>query len=189
MFTTADAKGSRNYIKSQKKYEIIRTVIYFGISLSLFAAGYIQTGEKTNLLTIVAILGCLPASKSAVSTIMYLRFQSCNQQAADEIERHSAGLQCLYDMVFTSYKKDFSIGHLAIRGGCICGFSEDQKFDEIGFCEHMNQILKMDRHQGVGVKIFTNLSKYTDRMEQMKALEEDEDRTKAVISTLKSVAL
>ena len=189
LFTTADAKGSRNYINSQKRYEIARTVIYFAISLSLFVAGYIQTGEKTNLLTIVAILGCLPASKSAVSAIMYLRFQSCEQQIADEIERHSGGVQCLYDMVFTSYKKNFLVSHLAVRGGCICGFSSDKKFDENGFGEHISQILKMDGHQGIGVKVFTNLSKYTERLEQMKALEEDEVRTNSVLSTLKSVAL
>ena len=66
IFSAEKYKGTRNYIDTQKKYEIFRTLLYFGISVSLFAAGYIQTGRKTNLLTVVAILGCLPASKSAV---------------------------------------------------------------------------------------------------------------------------
>lgn len=189
LFTTAGAKGSRNYLNTQKKYEIIRTILYFAISLSLFAAGYIQTGEKTNLLTIVAVLGCLPASKSAVSAIMYLRFVSCSEQSAAEIESHSKGLQCLYDMVFTSYKKAFRVSHLAVRGNCVCGFTEDADFEENEFSQHIQPILKADGHQSVTVKIFVNLAKYTERLEQMKALEADEDKTQAILGTLKSVAL
>ena len=33
MFTKDEVKGTRNYLSSQKKYEIIRTVIYFFIPL------------------------------------------------------------------------------------------------------------------------------------------------------------
>jgi len=189
MFTTDSVKGTRNYLDSQKKYEILRTVIYFGISLSLFAAGYIQTGRRGNLLGIVAVLGCLPASKSAVGAIMFLRYKSCGAQAAEKIEAHSGGLDCLYDMVFTSYKKNFVISHLAVRGGTVCGFSEDGKLDEGAFYQHIGGILKLDGHQGVTVKIFTNLGKYTERLEQMKSLEAEEERTQAVLATLKSVAL
>ena len=66
IFSTDSVKGTKNYLNTQKKYEIIRTVIYFAISLSLFAAGYIQTGRRGNLLGIVAVLGCLrtPDGKS-----------------------------------------------------------------------------------------------------------------------------
>lgn len=189
LFTTVDVKGTRNYLDSQKKFEIFRTILYFAVSLSLFVAGYLQTGEKTNLLTIVAILGCLPASKSAVSAIMYLRFDSCDHRTAAQIEEHSGGLGCLYDMVFTTYKKNYRISHLAVRGGCVCGFSENGGFEESDFYQHIDHILKMDGHQGVTVKIFTNLSKYVERLEQMKALAPEEDRTGAILSTLKSVAL
>ena len=92
LFSTDHVKGTRNYLNTQKKYEILRTVLYFSISLSLFAAGYIQTGSRGNLLSIVAVLGCLPASKSAVGAIMFFRFQSCPEQAAAEIEQHVRGL-------------------------------------------------------------------------------------------------
>lgn len=189
MFTTTGVKGTKNYLDTQKKYEIIRTVVYFAISISLFVAGYIQTGEKANLLSIVAVLGCLPASKSAVGAIMFLRFHSLDGQAADQIEQHTDNLQCLYDMVFTSYKKNYVVGHLAVRDGNICGFSEDKKLEEQEFYKHISEILKLDGHQKVTVKIFTNLTKYMERLEQMKTLQPDEERTKAILGTLKSVAL
>lgn len=195
LFTTDGAKGTRNYLDTQKKYEILRTLLYFGISLSLFVAGYIQTKEKANLLTIVAVLGCLPASKSAVSAIMFLRFRSCGKAAAEEIERHSRGLRCLYDMVFTSEKKTYVVGHLAVCGNTVCGFAEGGKgaspapFEENAFYAHIGNILKLDGHSHVTVKIFTDLRKYIDRLEQMKSLEAEESRTEAVVATLKSVAL
>ena len=63
-------KGCYGYLTRQKKKEIIKTVLFFALSLSVFAIGYATTGTKKNLLTIVAMLGFLPASKSMVSMIM-----------------------------------------------------------------------------------------------------------------------
>lgn len=189
IFSTEKYKGTKNYIDSQKKYEIIRTLLYFGISISLFAAGYIQTGRKTNLLTVVAILGCLPAGKSAVSVIMFLRFKSCGADTASEIEKHCQGLHVLYDMVFTSYQKNYVVSHLAVQGNTVCGYSEKPDFPENDYYKHIDNILKLDGLKDVTVKVFTDLKKYTNRLEQMKELETDEGRTEAVIATLKSVAL
>ena len=189
IFSAEKYKGAKNYINTQKKYEIIRTLLYFGISISLFVAGYIQTGRKTNLLTVVAVLGCLPAGKSAVSAIMFLRFKSCGADAAARIGEHCQGLCCLYDMVFTSYQKNYVVSHLAVRGNTVCGYSEKPDFAETEFYKHIDPILKLDGLKDVTIKVFTDLKKYTDRLEQMKALEADEDRTAAIASTLKSVVL
>ncbi len=190
LFSTQSVKGTKNYLNSQKKYEIIRTILYFAISISLFLAGYIQTKQRANLLSIVAVLGCLPASKSAVGAIMFLRFHSCSKTAVAEIEPYAQGLSCLYDMVFTSYKRNYVIGHMAVCGNTVCGYAEgDRAFQENEFYKHILDILKMDGHKNVTVKIFKDLSKYTERLDQMKGLEPDAATTQAVISTLKSVAL
>lgn len=188
-FSGASYKGTQNYINTQKKYEIIRTIVYFGISLGLFAAGWITTGDRLNLLTVVAVLGCLPASKSAVQMIMYLRFQSLSESAAKEIEQHSEGLSTLYDMIFTSYEKNFNIGHITIKGNTIVGYTEDAKFDEKAFYAHIDKTLKIDNIKNASVKIFSDLKKYTDRLEQMQELDTDEALTDSIINTLKSVVL
>lgn len=190
LFSTDSVKGTRNYLNTQKKYEVLRTIIYFAISLSLFAAGYLQTGQRANLLSIVAVLGCLPASKSAVCAIMFLRFRSCGEETAAEIQRHAQGLNCLYDMVFTSYKKNYAVAHMTVCGNTVCGFSESGKdFAENEFYHHIGDLLKADGHKNVTVKIFTDLSKYTARMEQMKDLKPEETLTQSVIATIKNIAL
>ncbi len=92
-------------------------------------------------------------------------------------------------MVFTSEKKNFVISHLTVCGNTICGFSENEKFDENAFYKHIDHILKLDGHKNATVKIFTSLSKYTERLEQIKNLGEEENVTPLILDTLKSVAL
>ena len=65
-------KGKPGYLNYKRKVEILRTVIYFVIVLAIFALGYWQTHTRLNLLTVVAILGCLPASKALVGLRHFL---------------------------------------------------------------------------------------------------------------------
>ena len=67
------SKGEPGYLKQQKKVVLIQTIVYFSISLAIFVIGYWSTKTKANLMSVVAVLGLLPASKSLVSLIMYLR--------------------------------------------------------------------------------------------------------------------
>ena len=62
-------KGMPGYLNYKRKIEIIRTLAYFGIVIAILLLGYFQTGTKLNLLTVVAIVGCLPASKALVGVI------------------------------------------------------------------------------------------------------------------------
>lgn len=189
LFIYDDYKGTKDYLNTQKKYEIARTVLYFAISLTLFAAGWIATGKRENLLTIVAVLGCLPACKSAVDMIMFLRYKGCTLENASQIEAHTEGLQCGYDFVFTSYDKTYPIAHIAVKGNTICGFSQEKSFDEQAFYKHIDTILKKDNYKETTIKIFTDLNKYLNRLEQLQVLDTDETNTAGIIKTLKSVSL
>lgn len=189
MFSNEKYKGTKNYLGSQKKYEILRTIIYFGISLSLFIAGYVATKSRMNLLTVVAILGCLPACKSAVDMIMYLRYKGCSTENASIIEQHTDGLQGLYDMVFTSYDKNYQIAHITVKGNTICGFTQDKNFAEQAFYKHITDILKADSYKETSIKVFSDIQKYAERLEQLKELDTDETNTAGIITTLKSVSL
>ncbi|MBR3509505.1 MAG: hypothetical protein IKO03_12160 [Lachnospiraceae bacterium] len=182
-------KGTKNYLKTQRVYEILRTILFFSISGALFAAGWISTGSRLNLLTVVAVLGILPASKAAVSAIMFCRYKSLSEACASKIEAHVQGLTCLYDMVFTGREKNFPVGHLTIKGNTVCGYTESPKFDEQAFYHHLDQLLKIDSFKNVNVKIFTDLQKYIDRLDQMQELSCDETNTKGISDTLRSVSL
>lgn len=189
MFNGAGYKGTKNYINTQKKYEILRTAIYFFLSLSLFAAGYITTKTKTNLLTVVAVVGCLPACKSLVGMIMFLRFKSLSADAAEKIEAVHKTLPQLFDMVFTTYDKNHVISHMVIAGNTICGYTENKSFQEKDFNAHIQNVLQTDHHKNISVKIFTDLNKYLERIEQLENLETENANILGIMDTLKSVAL
>lgn len=182
-------KGTKDYLKIQKGYEILRTVLYFGISLSLFAAGFLTTGNRLNLLTVVAILGCLPASKSAVSAILFCRFKGLDEETAARIEPHTGSLLTLYDMVFTGYEKTYVVEHMAVRGNRVCGFVTEKGFDRQAFCKHLEPLLRADSFQNVDVRILTDIQQYIRQLEELKTVEGDEERTLGIANTLKSVSL
>ena len=210
MFSTDKVKGTRNYLNTQRKYELLRTFLYFAIPVILFIAGIMQTEasvskdlsglslflagisnpkSRVNLLSIVAVLGLLPASKSLVGAIMFLRFHSFTGETADQVQAAGQELQTLYDCVFTSYKKNFVVDHMAVRGNTVCGYTENDRFEENEFYKHIGDILKLDGHKDVTVKIFKDVKKYTERVSQMVSLEENPEKTAAIVATLKSVML
>ena len=189
IFSGESYKGTKNYLHTQRKYEIVRTLMFFSISGAIFTMGLISTGTRLNLLTVVAVLGMLPASKSLVSVIMFSRYSSLSSDAADLIEKHSGSLTALFDMVFTGDNGNFPVGHLTIKGNSVCGYSEDPKFDEKKFYEHIDTFLKADSYKNVKVKIFTDLKKYVDRLDQMQELSCDGSNTEGIANTLKSVSL
>lgn len=189
-FSTAQAKGLRNYIDSQKKYEILRTIFYFAISLSLFIAGLVATGSRNNLLTIVAVLGCLPASKSLVEAVMYCRYHSLKSEEADAIERHTEGLICLYDMIFTTREKTYPVLHLTICGNTVVGYLPDTKCPAADGAKHLETGLKTDRYTSATVKLFSDINKYQERVAQLKELAEGQQAlSEGIAATLKSIAL
>lgn len=189
LFTTSGVKGTRNYISSQKKYEIIRTLIYFGISASLYIAGIVATGDKMNYLTIVAVLGCLPASKSLVNTIMYLRYNSLKEESAEKIVAACNMENVLFDMVFTAYDKNYCVEHLCVVGNTVCGYSSHPKFVEQDFYKHIDFVFKKDNMKNISVKVFTDLDKYAERVKQMNELDAEDEKSKQIMEVLKSVAL
>lgn len=189
MFFNDDYKGTRDYLRVQGRYELARTVLYFFISFSLFIAGIAATGDRLNLLTIVAALGCLPACKSAIDTFMFLRYKGCSPESASEIETHMEGLNGLYDRIFTSYDRNYQVAHITVKGNTLCGYTQDADFDEQRFYEHITNILKKDGFKDVSVKIFSDIHKYTSRLEQLKALDTEERNTAGIMNTLNSVSL
>ncbi len=50
-------KGTYGYLKSKRNRVLIRTIAFFAISIAIFIAGYVTTGSRKNLLTIIAVLG------------------------------------------------------------------------------------------------------------------------------------
>lgn len=184
-------KGTPGYIQNRKILTLCKTLIYFAVSLSLYFAGIKATGDNKNLLTIVAILGCLPASKSAVNTIMFFRFQGCPKETVKQLPgiQEYQQLYLLYDMVFTSYDKNFEIYQIAMNDKVLCGYTGKEKTDVAACEEHLQQYLTQNGIKEVTVKIFQDLTKYRNRLEQLNALSELGDKAGEIRTLMLEISL
>lgn len=163
-------KGNFGYLKAKRIQVLLRTVLFFVIPLMLFVAGYITTGTRKNLLTIVAVLGCLPACKSLVSLIMYFRSTGCSLSVKEAVEKQEGALIGMYDMYFTSYKQNFAISHMVVEGKNVCGYTETPSCDTKACEEHLNTMLKQGGYKDMTIKIFTDMGKYSQRLKQLNEL-------------------
>ncbi len=170
LFSGENYKGEKNYLNNQRKYEITRTVLMFALSLAVYLIGFLTTHTNKNLLTVVAVLGCLPAAKSAVNMIMFLRFSSCDNNLADRFEAAQGDCLCAFDRVFTSYEKNYVIDHIAVRNGSIIGYAPKPKkkeFVEPDFVKHINTYLNAEGIKDTTIKIFGDSEKYIERLTKL----------------------
>ena len=98
-------KGDAGYLRRRKRLLILEAVVSFGLVAALMIAGYVTTKTKLNLLTVVAVLGCLPASRILVNLIMVMPHDSIDEATELEISAVTEELTVAYDLVITSEKK------------------------------------------------------------------------------------
>lgn len=183
-------KGSFGYIQNRKRFTAVRTVLYFALSISLYVAGYVTTGSNKNLLTIVAVLGCLPSCKSAVNFIIFLRAKGCSRELRDAVKKFDTELTSFYDLYFTSYQKNYQVSHMVLKGNVLCGITENVKCDVNEAQKHLEQMLLQDGIKNMTVKIFSDRRKYIDRLSQLLELETEENKNRdEIVNLLYSISL
>ena len=109
-------KGQLGYIKWRKEKYLIGTIAEFAVVIALVVLGYVQTKTKLNLLTVVAVVGCLPASKMLVEFITIAPHQSIEKDIYQEIEAKASLLKRVYDLVITSPEKVMPVDAIVISG-------------------------------------------------------------------------
>ena len=183
-------KGSFGYIQNRKRFTAVRTVLYFALSISLYVAGYVTTGSNKNLLTIVAVLGCLPSCKSAVNFIIFLRAKGCSRELRDVVKKFDTELTSFYDLYFTSYQKNYQVSHMVLKGNVLCGITENVKCDVNEAQKHLEQMLLQEGIKNMTVKIFSDRRKYIDRLSQLLELETEENKNRdEIVNLLYSISL
>lgn len=177
-------KGSFGYLNNRKKYTAIRTLIFFLLSGGLYVMGILTTGSNKNLLTIVAVLGCLPACKSAVNFILFLRARGCSSALHDRLSSYDDALTVFYDMYFTSYQKNYPLSHMALKGSMLCGMTEQPSCDCQEAGKHLEQMLTQEGIKNVTVHIFSQEDKYIDRLSRILDMQVEEHKNREGIVNL-----
>ncbi len=182
-------KGNYGYLKSQKRKTIIKTIGLFSISGAIFLTGYLTAHTKANLLTVIAVLGMLPASKSAVEMILFLRQKECSYEGIQKIIPHMNRIPCAYELVLTSYEKNFPITAIAVMENSIYGYSEDDKCDIPAAEKHILEILKQNGLKPT-IKIFKELEPFINRLDALQGTENQTvEKEIAILDVIKAIAI
>lgn len=171
-------KGQPGYLSGKKKQDLIKTILEFAVVIALLVIGYVTTGTRKNLLTVVAILGCLPAAKALVGVITLYPYRSIDAIKGTEVEEKTGYLQKSYDMVITTYRKNIPIDCIVVSPHMICGYLPHEKAD-LRFAEtYLKQILSQNGFGSPTVKLFAEYPAFLSRVEGMNniaAVEKQED--------------
>ncbi len=177
-------KGTYEYAGYKKIVDTCVMIVFFLLALGLYVTGIVTTGSKRNLLTIVAVLGLLPACKMVVSVIMSLRVHPCETGVRDEIDAHVGILCGQYNMYFTSYDKNYLLTHMVVYGRNIIGLSSGKSFDEKEFTAHITDLARKEGIKDLFVKVFDDKDKYIKRLDELNASEGTETEADAPLASL-----
>ena len=133
-------KGQPGYIKWRKEKYLTGTIAEFAVVIALVVLGYVQTKTKLNLLTVVAAVGCLPASKMLVEFITIAPHQSIEVMPVDAI---------------------------VISGHTVIGYASNTKTDEVTCARYLKDMLNANHHEKMTVKIFHDYKAFLSRVEGM----------------------
>ena len=174
-------KEMPGYLNYKRKIEIIRTLAYFGIVIAILLLGYFQTGTKLNLLTVVAIVGCLPASKALVGVITRFPYRSIDGERAKEIASKTDLLTVCYDMVITSRDHIMPVDCIVISGHNIFGYTHYNKVNTTELADHIKTILAQNGYKGFQIRILNEYKPFITRAEGLNniaAVEQEDTKTK-----------
>ncbi len=184
-------KGTQDYLKRRKRLYLLLTILEFGVVLSLVVIGIITTGDRLNVLTVVAILGCLPAAKMLVALLVTVPHQSLEEEKVSEFNQKAPKILRLYDLVITSKEKSMPIQALCLYNNTICGYSSSEKIDPEKTAAYLKGFLESNGYTKMTVKIFKDYKAFLMRAEGMnniaavenKDMSRYEEQLKALILT------
>ena len=168
-------KGEFGYIRWQKKRRILVTLGLFLLPLAAFIAGVLVTGTRNNLITVIAVVGCLPACRSMVGVIMMWMQQPMEEALYREIRQHQKDLTMAYELVVTTYEKNAFLDAVAICGNKVAAYSSRMKESPEFIEQHIRKILKQNGFK-TEVKVFKEKRAYLDRLDHLNAHKEELER-------------
>lgn len=170
------AKGEHGYIAFQRIRVLIITIILYMCAAGLYLIGYLTLHTHRNLWTVFAVLSILPASKSLVSLIMFMRFKSLDTSVYDEYTEAIKQIPSIYELPFTTYEKTYYVDVISCIGNTVAVCYQGKPSRKITHAqdikrlsEHLETVLKNDGHKDFTIKIYDNRQDFVRRIKEMNA--------------------
>lgn len=167
------AKGTYGYTLSHRKWQIMKMLLYVALALSVFFLGLAVTKKTANLLSVVAIVGALPISKEMVGVIMSFKRTPMDKELYEQIHAKAGALEQIYELLFTTQETSYAVEAVVIEGRDVICYTKDLNCDVPALQKHLTKMLNANDYKE-NVKIFTDLKKFMDRVDDLERRERSE---------------
>lgn len=162
-------KGKAGYVAYERKKRLAIVLAAFAVPLVIFFSGLAYAHTRKNILTVVAIVGILPAAKCAVNFIMICLQPKADPQVVAQTEEKAGDLVRGYELMVTAYEGRLPLDAVVVCGNQVVCYSGAQK-GKFEFMEkHMAKILSSNGCYSVKVKVFREAKPYLERVAQLAA--------------------
>ena len=80
-------KGEAGYIAWQRFSRLCRSVLLLALPLITFAAAWIMTGTRKNVISVLAMVAMIPAAMSIVSLIMVYTIRPIPAEVYEQLQK------------------------------------------------------------------------------------------------------
>ncbi len=165
-------KGQYGYFQSEKKRRALITLGFFAVPILILISGIIYSGSRKNLLTVVAMVGFIPAAISLVNFIVIFLRKSISRELYETIDPHIGVLTYAYELYLTSEQKNAMVDCLVFCGNEIVGLITDKDTDPRFAKDHLQKYLRADGYK-VSVHMLTDVRHFTERCDSLNAHADD----------------
>lgn len=166
-------KGTYGYMDRLKVQEWKKAAVMLAVPILVFLIGWAVMKTRLQVVTVIAIVGCLPGCNQVVHAIMASRYHSMDWALYEEVEAARGDRMALYENVFTTYDKNFVVDSIVISGRDVLGYSSDEKTDAKAAETHLTTILKQNSYKQ-NVKIMKDKKAYLTRVKELASKEPEE---------------
>lgn len=188
-YLNRELRGTKGYIKKQRLFELIKTLVMFAMALGIFFIGLFTLGTKKSLWSVFAVLALLPACRALVGFIMFARFSSLSDDEYRRYDKRCENLPVIYENILTTSDRTFFVPVICAVGGNVLALYLKDKDEDHALRDHINAVCKTAGHD-VTVKIFDDETAFFTRIDGARAnLTVKEGKDKAAIDAIRSVSL
>ena len=171
-------KCTLGYLTKRKKAEILWIVFFVVLGVAIFLTGYLWSGVRANIFTVMAVLLVLPAAKHLVALIAMFRKKGVTKERYDKVKT-AAGQAVLYtDYVFTSTEKIMHLDFLLVKNGNVLGVIAKSKQDVV-----------KKTAPSYHVRLFESDEKLISHLQRLTQEEASENSEKTLVDYLHSLAM
>lgn len=170
---TKPEKGTYGYLNRNKIQAWKRAALMLSVPAVIFLAAWILRGTRENVMTVVAIVGCLPGCNQVVRAVMASRYHSMEKALWEKTEAARGELRVLYENVFTSYEVNYYVDCIVVCGRETVGYSSDVRLDAAKAAEHIRTLLKNSSYKQ-NVKILKEEKAFLERVRGLANSEQEQ---------------